>query len=171
MERRSNGNLTLRALFRSLSKRDWKQISIVCTLFMPLSLMFGFATGFFQFDVAPTKQILRVAVIAFVLPALLEELVFRGPLIYFANKKSKKLLYVAILSLALFILWHPLNACLLLTEARPVFLDWRFLTLAALLGACASALALTTRSLWPPVLFHWFAVIGWKAFLGAPAFL
>jgi len=171
MERHPNRSLTLRALFRPLTKNDWKQVSIVCMLFTALSLMFGFAVGFFQFDVAPTKQVLRVAVIAFVLPALLEELVFRGPLIYFANKKSKKLLYVAILSLALFILWHPLNACFLLTEARPVFLDWRFLTLATLLGVCASALALTTRSLWPPILFHWFAVIGWKAFLGAPTFL
>ncbi|MEM1391446.1 MAG: CPBP family glutamic-type intramembrane protease [Pseudomonadota bacterium] len=162
---------TVKALFRPLTKHHLRDTGIICTVFSALALIVGASTSLFQFEIAPPHQILRTAFIAFVFPALLEELVFRGPLIYLANRKSKRLLHVTILSLALFILWHPLNAWLLLTDTRPVFLDWRFLTLAALLGVCATTLALRTRSLWPPILFHWLAVVSWKAFLGAPAFL
>ena len=74
------------------------------------------------------------------------------------------------LSLLAFILWHPLNATVNLVEARDLFFDWRFLTVATGLGAVATYLAIRTRSLWPPVLFHWLAVVGWTAFLGAPNF-
>jgi len=113
----------------------------------------------------------RTAAIALILPALLEEFVFRGPIIWLASRRSKYTGMAVALSLAAFVLWHPLNGAFLLTEARDWFFDWRFLVIAAGFGAVASWLAFRTRSLWPPIVFHWLAVVGWKAFLGAPAFL
>jgi predicted Abi (CAAX) family protease len=71
---------------------------------------------------------------------------------------------------ALFVLWHPLNGLFLKTEARQVFLDPGFLTLAALLGTCSSATYLLTGSIWPSTLVHWVTVVVWKAFLGGRIF-
>ncbi|MCR9079044.1 MAG: CPBP family glutamic-type intramembrane protease [Hyphomonadaceae bacterium] len=151
---------------------DWR-LALVCIIaFSAISAGFGLATGLFVFSEMPVPaELLRVALIAFFLPAVFEELVFRGPLLWL-QKKSGAVSRVAIaVSLAAFVAWHPINAHTFMPQAADVFLDFRFLFIAALLGIATTFLALRTRSLWPPILLHWFAVIGWKACLGAPGFL
>ena len=150
----------------------WMQLGLVLLVFAVIATVFGTATGFFRFALADElAAVLRIAAIAFVLPALLEEIVFRGPLIWLAERRSRWFGAGAVLSLTLFVVWHPINGMFLVTEARDIFSDWRFLTLATLLGMMATWLAVRTRSIWPPVVFHWLVVVGWKAFFGGPQFL
>ena len=159
-------------MFSRSSISDWTLTGFAVLTFAAVMGVFGVLTGLFTISItADYSALLRIAVIAFVLPAFVEELVFRGPLIWLADHGSSELPLAAALSLLLFVLWHPFNAALFLTDAREVFSDWRFLTAATMLGVVATWLALRTRSLWPPIVFHWIVVVGWKALLGGPAFL
>lgn len=137
--------------------------------FAILTVPFGFLTGLFvwapEFD---PIVVLKFAAMAFVLPALIEELFFRGPLLIVQARGRRVPRWAVIISLALFIAWHPFNGLLIMTDASDLFTDWRFLTVASALGAIATMIALQTRSLWLAVLFHWGVVLGWKVFLGAP---
>ena len=150
---------------------DWRFSAVVFIGFAALATAFGLGTGLYTYaPVTDMSAIARFAAIAFVAPGLLEELVFRGPLVWRAVQRKPVPAWAIVLSLLLFILWHPFNASVYLIDARDLFFDWRFLTVAAGLGAVATWLAVRTRSLWPPVIFHWLAVTAWKAYLGAPDF-
>lgn len=105
---------------------------------------------------------LLLAVIAFFAPALGEELIFRGVLQPRAVSRPKDW-SLAILSLAGFVLWHPVQVWLGLPMAQPVFTEPAFLLLVAILGALCTALTHLSGSLWPAIILHWLVVIGWKA--------
>jgi len=148
------------------------RVGIAILIFSMFAVPFGLLTGLFEFRLeADPVVLIRTAAIALILPALFEEVLFRGPIAWLSSIGSRKLLYVVAVSLPLFVLWHPFNGMFLMTEAQSLFTDWRFLVLAALLGLAATHLAVKTCSIWPPVLFHWLAIVGWKAFFGGPAFL
>jgi predicted Abi (CAAX) family protease len=106
-------------------------------------------------------------------PALVEETIFRGLLLPPPSNLSltPKVVFWFSLSLLLFILAHPLNGFLLRRNARHVFTNPTFLTLAGLLGLCASALYWITASLWPPILLHWIVVYIWLTAYGGLAAL
>lgn len=162
---------TLKALFAWPTRNQWLYTFAVLVEFALIAALFGLATGLYSFlPIEDLPQLSRRSAIAFITPGLLEELVFRGPLVWFVVRQGRAPGWAIGLSLVLFVLWHPLNAAVYLTEARNLFFDWRFLSVAAGLGAGATWLALRSRSLWPPVIFHWLAVTGWMAFLGAPDF-
>ena len=159
-------------IFSRSSISDWQRTALATLVFAALAAIFGQLTGLLTFTVTDDfGGLARIAAIAFVLPALVEETVFRGPLIWLANKGGANMLIATGLSLTLFVIWHLVNASLFLPAARETFFDWRFLTLATALGLVATWLALRARSLWPPIIFHWLIVVGWKAFLGGPEFL
>ncbi len=105
---------------------------------------------------------LLLAVIAFFAPALGEELIFRGALQPRTVSRPKDW-SLAILSLAGFVLWHPVQVWLGLPMAQPVFTDPGFLSLVAVLGVLCTALTHRSGSLWPAIILHWLVVIGWKA--------
>lgn len=156
-------------MFTAPTRRQWGLTVAVFIGFAISASLFGLGTGLYTYaPLADSKALLSRSMIAFIAPALLEELAFRGPLLWLALKRGKAPVWAIALSLALFILWHPFNAMINLTEMRGLFFDWRFLTVATGLGAGASFLALRTRSIWPPIAFHWVGVVGWIAFLGAP---
>lgn len=158
-------------MFSLPRSKAWPEIAALSAAFMVIAAAFGLATGLYTFELASDLGSLsRRIAITFIAPGLMEELVFRGPLIWLATKRGKAPIWAIAISLAAFIAWHPLNAMFYLTEAQNLFYNWRFLTVAAALGAVATILALRTRSIWPPVLFHWIAVYGWMAWLGAPDF-
>lgn len=125
----------------------------------------GFGTGLFT--LAPQTgagPILRITAAALFVPALAEELVFRVGLHPQAGARSWAIRAFA--ALALFVAWHPLQFVLGAPWATAAFLDPRFLFLAALLGAACAMSYQRSRSLWPPVLIHWLAVVGWKVSTG-----
>ena len=110
------------------------------------------------------KELLLVAAIAFVIPAFFEEIFFRGLLI-----PEFKPVWV-VLSISLFIAWHPLEAYLLFPKAIDLFTNPKFVTLVGLLGALCSFAYWRTKSLWASILIHWLVVVVWKA-LGGGGFL
>lgn len=159
-------------LFRNPGREGWGFFLLCLLGFSVLAVPFGMLSGFYRWT-APldAMEILRMAAIVIVIPAIGEELVFRGPLIWLKEKRGAVPVWAIAVSLIAFIAWHPINAYTFMPQAREIFLDPRFLFIAALLGVVATLLALRTRSLWPPILFHWALVLVWKVFLGAPAFL
>lgn len=120
-----------------------------------IALAVGLTGGLLRPEIAPTAA-LPLLLRTFFVPALLEELLFRvlPPLRLWP------------FALAVYVLFHPLNAKLLLLEARDVFYDPVFLVLTVLLGGSCTLLYRRTRSLWPPVALHWLVVAGWLLFLG-----
>lgn len=110
-------------------------------------------------DPAPRSDLLAISLSAFLIPALGEELVFRGWL-------RKGLPVAAVLSLVAFILWHPAQAWLNLPFGRPEFLDPRFLSLVAWLGLACTLSRIRSGSIWPAVIIHWGVVVVWKALYG-----
>ncbi len=119
---------------------------------------------------APAELGLGALLLPFIIPAFLEELVFRGALLPRASEIPIAPWGPAVFALILFVAWHPLNAWLFLPAAQPLFTDPAFLFMAALLGALATLLYMRSQSLWTPVIFHGAIVAGWKI-VGAPSFL
>lgn len=159
-------------MFRWPDWATWRQTALIFVVFAISSAAVIFATGLFEFRLANNPySLLRTSIIALIIPSLFEELLFRGPLVALQMRLHTSAMIIAALgSLALFVLWHPLNAAFVLTEAQSLFFDWRFLVLALLLGIAATTAALRARSIWPAIAIHWAAVISWKAFFGGPNF-
>jgi predicted Abi (CAAX) family protease len=140
-----------------------------------IALGFGWKTGFLRFDNqfkgSPKGyglyEILFVGKLFF-LPALFEEVLFRLLLIPHPIETAVFINIVkwSIISLGAFIVYHPLNALTLYPAGKPTFWDWRFLTLAGLLGAVCSIAYYNTGSIWPPVLIHWIVVVSWIKLFG-----
>jgi len=100
----------------------------------------------------------------FLVPALLEEGIFRGLLLPHPGDASVPLRRRArwwLASLVLYVGSHPLAATLFRPAARSVFDAPAFLLEAALLGIAATALYQRTGSLWPGVLLHGALVAAW----------
>lgn len=106
-----------------------------------------------------------IALIALILPALGEELVFRGVL-QPPRMDGPRAIIASGASLAAFIVWHPVQVGLGLPSAQPVFLDPAFLAMAGALGLVCTVLVHRSGSLWTAVFVHWAVVVVWKA--GAP---
>ncbi len=153
-------------LFGRPRRGGWRAGAIAALAYSGFVLPFGLGTGLFVWT-PTTEGVLRTALIALFLPAIGEELVFRGPLLLAPKAWAA---WLAGPLLLLFILWHPLNALVFTPAARALFFDWRFLIEAAALGAACTAATLAARSLWPAVALHWTAVVAWKALFGAPSF-
>lgn len=102
------------------------------------------------------------------MPALVEELIFRLLLIPHPIETASSLhIYgTSLISLILFISYHPLNAWTFYRLGNPTFMDWRFLTLTGLLGGVCTIAYLATGSIWVAVIIHWLVVGIWLKFLG-----
>ncbi|MEL6571734.1 MAG: CPBP family glutamic-type intramembrane protease [Pseudomonadota bacterium] len=114
------------------------------------------------FDPAVTGTRLRWVAIALFVPATVEELIFRAPLLRHPRPAAM------ILSLTAFVMWHPLQA-LFRPGFAAIFTNWGFLFAACALGACATVLTIYSHRLWPAIIFHWAAIAGWILLYGGPA--
>lgn len=166
--------------FRAPHLRDLAEAAGLFAVFAAIALPLGLITGVFAFGIAPVKTILIVALIAVLVPALGEEVVFRvllqgkpsfrrspessGAAVLDPGFRRGDVLRVGF-SLIAFIAWHPVQVWLGLSMAQPVFLDPVFLAIAALLGGVCTISWQRSGSVWPPVLIHWLTAFGWKAFL------
>jgi len=111
---------------------------------------------------------IRSWVALLLMPALVEELIFRLLLIPHPIETASSLhIYgTSLISLILFISYHPLNAWTFYRLGNPTFMDWRFLTLTGLLGGVCTIAYLATGSIWVAVIIHWLVVGIWLKFLG-----
>jgi predicted Abi (CAAX) family protease len=145
-----------------------------------IALRFGWKTGFLQFDNQfkvsfkgfGLHEIIFVSKLFF-LPALFEELLFRLLLIPHPIETAIfiDIMKWSMISLAAFIIYHPLNALTFYPAGKPTFWDWRFLTLTGLLGAVCSIAYYHTGSIWSPVFIHWIVVVGWVKVFGGKRLL
>lgn len=96
----------------------------------------------------------------FIFPSLLEEAFFRGVLIpNNAKEKGKQFIaFITLVSVFLFVLWHPLNTLTVNLGAREIFLNTSFLFILFCLGLVCSLSYIYSKSLWVPVIIHWFTV-------------
>lgn len=138
---------------------------IVFLIYMVSALAIGFISGFFTFGLLKAKYwlliILPVSLLIF--PSFVEELFFRVLLLpHKRNKMSnQKIILYALVSIFLFVVWHPLNASTINPAAYPIFTNATFLCIAALMAIACTVTYLKSGSIWIPVVIHWLTVLFW----------
>lgn len=141
----------------------WWQSILIFTLFIAATLAINKVEYLFNFSVTDDPiELLAVAALAILVPALTEEMVFRVGL---AGRRGR---IRAILAMAAFVLWHPVQVWLGLPMAQALFLEPGFLAITAALGLACTIAYRTSGSIWPAVVMHWLVVVGWKG-LTVPA--
>jgi predicted Abi (CAAX) family protease len=152
--------------------QDW-WVAIAALLgYGAISLPLGLHQGFLQYQAwkASRTAYSQLALKLFFLPALLEELVFRVLLLPAPQSTTGQMWGGwAIASLALFVIYFPVNARTLYKPGNPVFCDRRFLLLATLLGITCILTYRLTSSLLLITLIHWMVVFVWLVQLGGMA--
>ncbi len=158
------------AIFRLPSVQDWQRVALYLLWLAPLLAIFAYLGGFATWQPAAIDvATLRLAILLFVIPALGEEILFRGLLLPSpGTKQSKQKSIRTVLAIALFVLWHPLQAWTFGPPWAGLFLNLWFLCTVAVLGIVLSRVYFRTKSLWPCVFVHWLVVASWKLFFGGP---
>lgn len=145
--------------------QDWLYAVILLLSYASIAVPIGRKLDFLQFEASLHGSIvLRIAIVAVVIPGLLEELVWRVVLIPHPTEaidSSLRWLWVG-LSLFLFTIYHPLNFFV----KHNTFKDPRFLVLATLLGLVCTLSYLESGSIWTPAFIHWAIVVAWLSFCG-----
>ncbi|MCP9915946.1 CPBP family intramembrane metalloprotease [Cyanobium sp. ATX 6F1] len=145
-----------------------RTVALTLAILVPYALValtLGHRSGFLREQVlwGPPGLLLRHALGWLLMPALLEELLFRVALLPhpLEGEGLPGTIAWGALSLGLFVIYHPLAERTWYPEAKGVFHDPRFLVQCSLLGlACLVAYNLS-GSLWPPLVIHWLAVTVW----------
>jgi predicted Abi (CAAX) family protease len=116
----------------------------------------------------PRRRLYLLPLILLFRPALFEELIFRVlPLPHPGEQTSRRQTgLTTVISLAAYVVWHPINGRFLRHRAGAVFTDPLFLLLTTLLGVGCTLLYLVSGAILYPVLYHWLVVSIWIVFLG-----
>jgi CAAX protease family protein len=126
------------------------------------------ATGLAHWSPRELWLISFLALRAFFVPALGEELVFRAGLVPTAGESARPAFWIAVSTL-LFGLWHVTETVFLPGSAQ-TFLRIDFLALALFLGLLCAILRFRSGSIWTAVALHWIVVIAWQGWFGGPTF-
>ncbi|MEZ0324398.1 MAG: CPBP family glutamic-type intramembrane protease [Fimbriimonas sp.] len=155
--------------------RTWLQCLLVYAVFAAIALSLGLGSGLLRPSLAELspKTFALLAITTLLSPSLMEEVIFRVlPLPRDATRVTEpRFALISTVSLVAFVAAHPLSAWLLRPAAWALFTSPEFLAIAALLGAACTAVYLISKSLWPPLLLHWTAVLTWITLLGGQALL
>ena len=160
---------SLRRIFASMillpEPRDWGITFLSLLGYAAIAIPIGLKWGFLQWRPISQKpiQLIKTLVFLFLCPALLEELVFRVLLLPYPDELNSLLIIFgwSMLSLTLFLLYHPFNALTFYKAGNPTFFQPMFLVLAALLGLTCTIVYLMTGSLWACAFIHWVVVAIW----------
>ena len=167
------GELQRRLADGLLAPLDARQVGL-CLLGFALdaavALALGLGSGFLEphHPWPRPRRLVSAAAALLPMPALGEELLFRGALLPHPGEGTPwpQLLAWSALGIGLFVLYHPLAGRLWYRRAERLFHDPRFLLQTALLGLATTALYQASGSLWPAVLLHAVAVLVWLERLG-----
>ncbi|HWE44533.1 MAG TPA: CPBP family glutamic-type intramembrane protease [Caulobacteraceae bacterium] len=156
-----------RAVTTVPKSRDWIELLAVTTLVGAVAVPLGLKTGLLHYEPRSPRVIALSALIVILIPALGEELPFRGLMIP-DRSETKRALWPILISTALFTCWHVVETQWQPKEralfTRPDFLAW-----AAWLGLWCAILRRRSGSIWSGVVLHWVTVAGWIGWLGGPA--
>ena len=145
------------------------KISLALTLgYAIIAILVGFHSKLFELGIIRSSLVYVLPFSLFIFPSLLEEAFFRGVLIpNNAKEKGKQfIIFITLVSAVLFDLWHPLNALTVNPGAQEIFLNPSFLFIVFCLGLVCSLSYIYSKSLWVPVIIHWFTVFFWVLFFG-----
>jgi predicted Abi (CAAX) family protease len=149
---------------------DWLVIISTLTIYSIIAIPLGLKFEFLQFQVWSANWINKCLLIlrCLFLPAIIEELFFRVLLLPHPIEIISWLRWGlwGILSLFLFVIYHPLNAKTFFKAGFPTFFNPVFLGLAALLGIVCTVAYGLTGSLWVVVAIHWVVVVVWLMIFG-----
>lgn len=147
--------------------RGWRLARRALLWGLPLIALLAFATGLAHVDPMPLgPSWLGFFFGLMLVPALGEELVFRGLIVPPPDRPFPP--WQAVLAVGTFVLWHPFQALTFGPPWSAIFLDGRFLTIVAVLGALLVRLYRATGSIWPCVGTHWLIVAAWKLLFAGP---
>jgi len=145
----------------------WKAALTIMLPTVAMIALAGYLGGWLHPDpVTDLPSALVAAVILFFLPALAEELVFRGVLLSWFAGFSQRL--GNWLSILLFVLWHPVQAVTFGPPWAAIFLQPSFLFATFILAIVLTHIRIASQSLWPVILIHWLLAVCWKLLLGGP---
>jgi predicted Abi (CAAX) family protease len=167
------GELQRRLADGLLAPLDERQVALCLVgfaLYAAVALALGLGSGFLEpgYPWPRPRRLLSAAASLLPMPAMGEELLFRGALLPHPGEGTPwpVLLAWSALGIGLFVAYHPLAGRLWYRRAERVFHDPRFLLQTALLGVATTALYQGSGSLWPAVLLHALAVLVWLERLG-----
>lgn len=169
-------SIIINRLFASLivpKLQDWLVIAVMLGIYSVIAIPLGFKLGFLQMEIWSANWIDKCWLICRCLffPALAEELFFRVLLLPHPLEISnlfQRCLW-AIVSLLLFVVYHPLNAKTFFKPGLTTFFNPIFLGLAALLGIICTVAYGLTGSLFVIVVIHWIVVVFWLIVFGGIA--
>lgn len=150
--------------------QDCCLVAALLGIYAAIAIPAGFRLKFIQRQNTglswPTQIVVILAV--FLSPGFTEEIFFRVLLLPHPSENTswETQFWMGLLSLTLFIVYHPLNAYTFFPAGRQVFLQPAFLLLATLLGILCTITYLASGSFWLPVFAHWLIVVVWLLFLG-----
>lgn len=157
-------------LFTIPSLFAWLYAVALVLVLAVISLPIGFKLGFLQLQILQGSwlRILVIVARAFPIPGISEELFFRVILLPHPTENASleaKLLWGCI-SLAMFIVYHPLEGLSIFPAAFTTFTNPVFLLLAAFLGIACTLSYLQSGSIWTVAAIHWLVVVVWLVLLG-----
>ncbi|MFT4254035.1 MAG: CPBP family glutamic-type intramembrane protease [Caulobacter sp.] len=141
----------------------WRWCALAAVVCGAAMAAIGFSTGLYRLTETAPGLPLRLLMV-WIVPALGEEIPFRGLLLPGRDETRRPWLWLAV-STALYVAWHPLETLTFLPHAT-TFLRWDFLLCTTILGLACALMRLRTGSLWPAVLLHGGFVIVWQTWLG-----
>jgi predicted Abi (CAAX) family protease len=158
-----------RSLTRAPSQRHLLHGLLEVAWLLPLLVVFGTAGDLIEWRPTFDWTILRLAIVALMAPAIGEELLFRAALLPEPEAEARLPLWPLLVSVVLFVAWHPLQALVFGPHWAQTVLNPWFLAAVAAFGVASARLYWKTASLWPSVALHWMIVVGWKALLSGPS--
>jgi uncharacterized protein len=162
---------SVRTAFQTIpSMTTWFKCAGVFAGFIALTAYLGLASGLVYYEpaIGDWQRAVVLSLILFIAPSLLEEVFFRGLLVPHSREGMSQIQVISqiILSVSVFVLWHPFNGWLFSPAVWPIFSSLMFLVLAALFGLAASIAYRISGSIWPSVVMHWLTVVSWVLFFG-----
>jgi predicted Abi (CAAX) family protease len=152
---------------------EWGITGLLLLGYGAIALPIGLSQQFLAFKLWPASgwQYLLLAIRLFLMPALVEEFVFRVLLLPSPSLGMVGPVWLAwaAFSLILFIVYHPLNAKTFYKPGHPTFFNPIFLLLTGLLGAVCTIDYLLVGSLLAIAVLHWLVVTAWLTLLGGMA--
>jgi predicted Abi (CAAX) family protease len=148
---------------------NWVEVFFLLLIYASVALPIGFKTKFLYWNLQSCPKIIsRIILTSLFFPAILEEIFFRVLLLPYPTEKLSIaiLSFWIVVSLILFVIYHPLNAITFFPAGRKTFFNPIFLFSAALLGLICTSAYLKSGSLWLSAFIHWIVVVIWLIFLG-----